>query len=217
MVTPIYMMPGMAASPAIFEKISLDETRFKLISLRWKVPQKEETLTHYASRMLEDVRHKDPVLLGVSFGGVLVQEMAKQIPHKKLIIVSSIKSRDEMPRKMRVTARLKLYNMAPVRIVKTLDKWPKYAPSDKLRYKVSLYQKYLSVNDPRYLSWAIKQMVCWDQKVPPKNIVHIHGDADPVFPFRYIKDCIRIKGGTHIMIITKFNWFNKHLPDMIDN
>ena len=217
MAIPIYMMPGMAASPAIFENIDLDGSKYELHLLQWKIPGKDETLTDYASRMLEDVIHENPVLLGVSFGGVLVQEMAKQIAHKKLIIVSSIKTRAEMPRRMRVSGKLKLYGIAPVSIFKNMDQWPKYAPSSKLKHKAELYRKYLSVNDPRYLNWAIKQMVCWDQQVPPKDIVHIHGTADPVFPYKYIKDCITIKGGTHIMILTKFKWFNEHLPEIIGN
>jgi hypothetical protein len=39
----------------------------------------EETLVSYAKRMCEKVTHPNPVLIGVSFGGILVQEMSKII------------------------------------------------------------------------------------------------------------------------------------------
>lgn len=213
---PVYVMPGMAASPEIFGSLSLPE-RFELYPLRWKIPESGENLVNYAKRMLADVHHENPVLIGVSFGGIIVQEMANIISVRKLIIISSVKTKFELPRRMRVSRNLGLYNIAPVNLVKSIKKWSKYAFTDKLEHRIALYEKYLSVDDPHYLKWAIKQMLCWDQKEALVGIVHIHGDADPVFPHKYINDCVTISGGTHIMIIIKCKWFNENLPEIIEN
>ena len=59
----------------------------------------EETIEHYAERMCRDIHHKNPILLGVSFGGD--GEMAKVIDTKKIILVSSIKSHHELPNRLR--------------------------------------------------------------------------------------------------------------------
>ncbi|MGB3774414.1 MAG: alpha/beta hydrolase, partial [Leeuwenhoekiella sp.] len=112
---------------------------------------------------------------------------------------------------------LSLYNIIPVGMAKSIKNWSKYAPNKKLEYRLQLYKKYLSVDDPHYLKWAIREMVCWDQEKAQEDIVHIHGNADPVFPFKYIRDCIAIDGGTHIMVITKWKWFNENLPRIIEN
>lgn len=213
---PVYVMPGMAASPEIFGYLSLPE-RFELHPLSWKIPEKEENLVNYAKRMLQEVHHEKPVLIGVSFGGIIVQEMAKIISVRKLIIISSVKTKFELPRRMRLSRILGLYNIAPVNLVKNIKNWSKYAFNEKLEHRLELYEKYLSVDDPYYLKWAIKQMLCWDQVKPMAGIVHIHGDADPVFPYKYIKDCITISGGTHIMVIIKHKWFNENLPKIIEN
>ena len=77
------------------------------------------------------------------------------------------------------------------------------------------YRKYLAVTDKRYIVWAIKHMVCWDQTEVIPNIIHIHGDKDPVFPISKIKNCITVKDGTHIMILNKYKWFNENLPKII--
>ena len=58
-------------------------------------------------------------------------------------------------------------------------------------------------------------MVCWKQDIPLPNVIHIHGEKDGVFPIYNIKGCIKIKGGTHIMIINKYKWFNENLPKLI--
>lgn len=213
---PVYVMPGMAASPEIFGYLSLPK-RFEFYPLSWKIPEQNENLVNYAKRMLDEVHHKNPVLIGVSFGGIIVQEMAKIISVRKLIIISSVKTKFELPRRMRLSRNLGLYHIAPVNLVKNIKNWSKYAFNDKLEHRLELYEKYLSVDDPYYLKWAIKQMLCWNQEEPPAGIVHIHGNADPVFPHKYIKDCITIPGGTHIMVIIKHKWFNENLPGIIEN
>ena len=89
----IYFMPGLGANSKIFEHISLPKDRFDIHLLEWKIPvSKDESIQDYAQRMAEEIKHQNPVLLGVSFGGVLVQEIAKIIAVEKVILVSSIKS-----------------------------------------------------------------------------------------------------------------------------
>ena len=73
----------------------------------------------------------------------------------------------------------------------------------------------MSRREKVYLDWAIEQMVLWNRAEVDENVVHIHGDADAVFPIKHIQNCIVIKGGTHIMILTKHKWFNENLPRII--
>ena len=75
-IVNLYCMPGMAASPKIFEFISLPKP-IKIHLLSWIPPLKDEPLTDYAIRMCERVTQTNPILLGVSFGGVLVQGNVK--------------------------------------------------------------------------------------------------------------------------------------------
>jgi len=74
---PVYFMPGLAASPAIFERISLPPEQFEMILLEWQIPLDNETLSQYAKRIAEKVTLPNPVLVGVSFGGILVQEISQ--------------------------------------------------------------------------------------------------------------------------------------------
>ena len=78
-----------------------------------------------------------------------------------------------------------------------------------------MYEKYLSVRDKRYLDWAIENVINWERDKIDAEIIHIHGDTDEVFPIKYIKNCIEIKGGTHIMILNKYRWLNDNLPKII--
>lgn len=211
----VYLMPGMAASSLIFEHIELPENQFKIHTLDWIIPDKKEGIEDYAMRMTKLIHHTNVVLIGVSFGGVLVQEMSKHIKIRKLIIISSVKCRQELPRRMKWASCTRAYKFLPTRLVGNIDFLSKYAFGKPLTKRLELYKKYLFLNDKQYLDWAIKEMVCWKQRDIIPNIVHIHGNKDLVFPIKYIDNCIRIKNGTHIMIIKKHKWFNEHLPLII--
>ncbi|WP_298345277.1 alpha/beta hydrolase [uncultured Algibacter sp.] len=211
----VYLMPGMAASSKIFEHIELPENAFQLHYLEWIIPLDNESLNDYAKRLSQSIKHKDIVLLGVSFGGVLVQEMSQHVSVKKLIIVSSVKSMRELPKKMLLVKATKAYLLAPTQLASKIDVFEKYAFGKNIKKRLELYKMYLSVNDSKYLSWAIKEMVCWQQVAFRSDIIHIHGDKDSVFPIENIKNAIVIKNGTHIAIINKYKWFNENLPRLI--
>ena len=211
----VYLMPGMAANPSIFEHIKLPEDQFVIHWLEWIIPNNNETLSSYAKRMCEHIHHQNPVLLGVSFGGILVQEMSKHIKLRKLIVVSSVKNKHELPKRMKLARRTKAYRLVPTTLLGNVDLLAKYAFGETITKRVELYRKYLSVNDKGYLNWAIEQVVCWEQERSLPEAIHIHGERDAVFPHRCLGDCITVKGGTHVMIINRYKWFNKNLPTII--
>ena len=54
---PVYLMPGLAASATIFERIDLPKDTFEIHLLEWFVPEKLENLQEYAKRMAKNVKH----------------------------------------------------------------------------------------------------------------------------------------------------------------
>ena len=214
----VYFMPGLAASPTIFERIQLPEAQFEIHFLEWFVPCKNETLNSYAKKVANEVKHENAILVGVSFGGILVQEMKQFLNPKKVIIISSVKSNKEFPRRMKIAKTTKVYKLIPISLFGNIENLAKYAFGNYIKQRVKLYEKFLSVRDKNYLNWAIEQVVLWERTEVDKEIIHIHGVEDEIFPIKYIKDFIPVKGGTHIMIINKYKWLNENLPKiMLDN
>lgn len=212
---PVYFMPGLAASSKIFENIKLPENEFEIILLEWVVPLDKESLEDYALRMTKSIKHENPVLIGVSFGGILVQEMNKYIKVHKTIIISSVKSNKEFPRRMKVAKSTMAYKLIPTALLANVEALAKYAFGDMVTKRLALYEKYLQMRDKKYLDWAIENVILWKNSEVNSNVVHIHGLEDEIFPAKYIKNFIPIEGGTHIMIINKYKWLNENLPQII--
>ncbi|MFV8226005.1 alpha/beta hydrolase [Christiangramia aquimixticola] len=211
----VYFMPGMAAGSSIFENVKLPASEFDVHHLEWEIPEADESLKEYSKRMAKYVHHEDIVLIGVSFGGVIVQEMSKILKVKRVIIISSIKCNDELPSRMKFASKTGLFKILPTSLVSYVDHFDKFAFGSFLKTRAKLYKQYISITDKQYLDWAIREMLTWDCEKADDQVVHIHGDKDEVFPIKNIKNAIIVKDGTHIMIVNRFRWFNENLPNLI--
>lgn len=213
---PIYFLPGLAANPSIFKNIYLDPDRFEMYFLEWMIPFEEESISEYALRFCTKVKHENAVLVGVSFGGIIAQEMNLVHNFRKIIIISSVKTRQELPLHLQLAGKTRAYKLIPTSFfAQNIDLLSKYAFGKPIVNRLDLYKQYLSITDKRYLDWAIKQVVSWNQDKSDPNLVHIHGDRDIIFPIENIKTCVIVEGGTHIMILNKYRWLNKNLPMLI--
>lgn len=209
-------MPGMSANPLIFKRIKFSDEKYEIHFLKWAKPVLNESIENYSKRLLDFIKHKNPILIGVSFGGLIVQEISKLIDVEKVIIISSIKSNLELPLYMKSAKFLKLYNYFPLKLFDDVFNISKSLKINKIYKKLDLIDKYLSVRDENYLKWAIREILNWKQEKPLQEVIHIHGDKDLTFPISLIKDCIIVPGATHALILTKYRWLNKNLSLIIE-
>ena len=213
---PVYFMPGMGANSKIFERIHLDENIFESYFLEWLEPLPKESLHDYCSRLLPKITHPNPILIGVSFGGIIMQELAKRIDVRKVVIISSVKSPKEFSKGMQWLKKTRLYLLMPTRwVLGIIPFLEKKVRSKKMKRTIQIYAHYLTMRSPNYLHWAIKQMMEWRNDLPLKNIVHIHGKKDQVFPAQYITDAYMLPNATHALILVNAYWLNQNLPNLL--
>ena len=213
---PIYFMPGLAAGPEIFTNLELDAEKFTLHYLKWINPiSVAEKIDNYAYRLSKEIKEESPILIGVSFGGIMVQELAKFVNPKKVIIISSVKSPNELPGRFKFAKFTRIYKLFPIKIIENFEDYTKYFLGKSLKKKANLYKKYLYVRSKESLKWSIYTIIKWEQIKPIESIIHIHGDADMVFPIKNIENAIEIKNGTHAMILTKAKEISKIIDTVL--
>ena len=212
----VYLMPGMSANSLIFERIKFPNNYTPHL-LDWIDPVKDESIKEYAIRFSKLIKHKNPVLIGVSFGGILVQEISKFIKVKKLIIISSVKSNSEFPPHMKFGRITKTYKLLPLKWINDFESLALFVLGPLVEKRLKLYKKYLTVRDENYLSWSIRELILWDQIRPLDNTIHIHGTNDKIFPIIFIKNCIKLCEGDHAIILKKSDWLNKEIPKLIES
>lgn len=214
--TPLYFMPGLAAGPEIFEKLEFDKEKYSIHYLNWIKPlSTEENIENYALRLSEKIKEKNPVLIGVSFGGIMIQELAKFVTPRQVINISSVKNQKELPKKFKFAEFIKIYKFFPTVVIENFEEYAHYFMGKSLKRKADLYKKYLSVRNKTYLKWSIYNVINWKQLKPIENIIHIHGTKDTVFPIKNIKNAIEIKEGSHIMILTRAKKISKIIDEVL--
>lgn len=212
---PVYFIPGMCCSTDIFEHIILDDTLFEMHLISWPEVTKSLSLQQYAQIISLKITHANPILVGVSFGGIVAQEISKLISVEKTIIISSIRCTQEYPPLYKFSRRTKLHKLLPTGKFNWMISFLKLFLNDKKKDRLNYYDKYLPLRDKNYLDWTINTILNWKQNTPIKNVYHLHGELDELFPIKYIKNATIISGGTHAMIIVKHKQINKLLQQII--
>src|SRR4051794_12190133 len=106
----IYCISGLGADERVFQYLRLGE--LPLQHIHWIRPYRQEPIAHYAGRLLEQINLAgEVVLIGVSFGGLIAQELAKIIHCQRVILISSVKSEREFSWSLRVVRFFHLHKM----------------------------------------------------------------------------------------------------------
>lgn len=197
----IYCISGLGADEKVFRNLHF--SRHKLKYIPWLVPEKREKINAYAGRMASFITEESPVLLGVSFGGMMGIEIAKQLPMKKLFIISSIKNSVELPGWMKMVGKMQLNKFLPTKSYKFTEKLDNDRLGVSNEEEKRMVRDYRRNADPIYVNWAINQVLNWKNGWHPDYLVHIHGDKDKMFPIKKINATHVISGGTHMMIYNR--------------
>jgi pimeloyl-ACP methyl ester carboxylesterase len=212
----IYLISGMGANKKVFERINLDG--YELNYIEWLIPEKQENIESYAKRMSINIDISKPVILiGMSFGGIMVQEISKFIDVEKIVIISSVKNSDELPKLYKLSSALGLHKLIPSIFFHNTKILGKLLFGKNSKSLIRTMERYFTMRDIRYSRWSMDIVVNWKHNSFQKNLLHIHGTKDSVFPAKNIRDATFIIGGTHLMIFNKANEVNKHILNFLNN
>lgn len=199
----IYFVSGLGADERAFQFLQQNGITGKHI--KWVAPKKHESLRDYCMRLTEQLDAPGGIILvGVSFGGIVAQEISKLVKVDKVIILSSVKSAKELGWRLNLVRALSLHKLAPSRFLK----WSNLLACDyyfSIRTKAESKLLHLIVKDIdcSFMKWAIDELMRWKGGAPNPAVVHIHGDKDRIFPIGQIKNAITIAGGSHFMIVNR--------------
>jgi esterase/lipase len=211
----IHCISGLGADEKVFKNLSVNG--FSLQYVHWLKPNKKEKIEAYAARMAAQIKEPSPVILGVSFGGMMGIEIAKLREVKKLFIISSIKSVTELPSWMRVVGKMQLNKLLPTRSYKYTEKVDNNRLGVSTEEEREMVRAYRRNADPQYLEWAINEVVNWKNNWQPENIVHIHGDKDKIFPVKKVNAHYIVKEGTHMMIYNRANEIGTYIEEKLNS
>ena len=109
----------MGADKRMFQNFSFEG--FNVVHIYWILPLENETIQNYAFRISENIINENAILLGLSFGGMLAVEISKIKKFKKIFLISSAKTKSEIPFYFRFLGKLNLLKIIPVSFLKKVN------------------------------------------------------------------------------------------------
>jgi pimeloyl-ACP methyl ester carboxylesterase len=215
----IYLIPGLGFDHRIFQHLDFQcgDVRY----LDWIDPIKKETIVDYTQRLFAEIAddQEKKVLIGHSFGGVVAQEIAAVKKIDQVILLSSIRSRDEMPRSMKLAKPFGIHHLFTKELsVKTVQYWGENHGFESYEDQ-AMFKSMVGQQSNLYLQWAFKTISGWSgsEVLPGTKVFQIHGTNDKTFPLKKIVNPDKvIENGSHIMVFKQPDKINKILNTVIE-
>jgi pimeloyl-ACP methyl ester carboxylesterase len=212
----VYFISGLGADRKAFERIKLP-SKFSPHYLDWIPPLQNESLDDYAKRIAEGIDTSQPFsVVGLSMGGMIASSMTSFLHPEKTILISSIGCNKEFPPLLRFARKTKAYKLLPGFIFRSKNVGViQRLFGTKTKNEKALISYFISRLDPTFMKWAIGAIVNWQNCERPKQIFHIHGNKDKMFPVKYTIPNAIIKNGSHFMVWTKAGEVSKILEQAL--
>lgn len=213
--TPVYFISGLGIDERALCRIVLPE-EFEIRHVRWIEPEKKEPFRDYCKRLSAQIDFSAPVILaGMSFGGMTSCELSKIIPVKKIILLSSISNRNELPKRYRFLAFFNLQNLIPPSWVTHANFILYWLFGLKKADEKNLLKDIMDDISENFLVWAANTILKWDNTEEPPNVVRIHGTRDRVLSFIEEEVEYPVKDSGHFMVYTHSAEVNAALNEIL--
>ena len=203
----IYAIPGLGTTEKLYVNTKISGV--EIIVLTWPEVNKNDTMQSYAKKFISQIDTSIPFyLLGVSFGGMLCVELAKMISPQKTFLISTCKSRKELPWFIKMMKYLSLHKIISEKQHRKMAYQGRWIIGFGKTYIPEFLGMVNSMTE-NYFKYCINIIVSWEGKELPKNSIHIHGDADRLLWYKYVKSDYTIKQGSHAMVVFKAEEINQ--------
>jgi pimeloyl-ACP methyl ester carboxylesterase len=210
----VYFISGLAADKRVFRDIQLPEG-FEAVYLDWIQPEKDESLPQYALRLAANINKEEPfALVGLSFGGMLATEIAKQYQPVATILISSVPVSKQLPVYYRFAGKLKLHKIVPVSLIKTSASVKRFVSREQNEVKKVLWQ-IIHESDTGLIKWSMNAILNWHNETIPQPVWHIHGTKDEILPVRYTNPTHTIPKEGHMLVMTRPDAVNAFLKKVL--
>ncbi|MEM1444529.1 MAG: alpha/beta hydrolase [Planctomycetota bacterium] len=223
---PLVMLPGLGADGQLFAEQRKAFGDDAIVVPDWLPPHEDEPLHLYAKRFAEQLGPSLPTkyaLAGVSFGGMLAQEMLRHLEPKpaSLLLVSSARTSDAVPTIGGLMATLGAASpLGAMKAFHTLASVPFAKLNDGDDQTVSIFMAMAKTCDPAFFKWSLQRVAAWEGPPPELEglgvpVRSIHGRKDPVLRcISELTDTV-VAEGKHLISLTHHKSVNRFLFEQV--
>lgn len=197
-----YFISGLGADWRAFQRIELPPG-YNIIHVAWLPTVATETLLQYAERLLHTMDTSGEfILVGLSFGGMLAMEMCKLVQPKKVILISSIRTKNNIPFLFRLAGSVHIQKVLPYKLFTKPNLFYHWLFGPLNKNDQQILNAIIKDIDPVFVAWAIEKVICWQNTAVPQQLFQMHGRKDRLLPFALSGAPYGIKGAGHLAVLS---------------
>ncbi|SFR75557.1 alpha/beta fold hydrolase [Maribacter stanieri] len=208
----VYGISGLGADKRVFKHLSLD---FEFLPIDWITPKNDESIKHYSERLSKVIDTKnDFCLIGVSFGGLIATEISQILNPKKVILISSAHTKNELRPIYKWFGKVKIIKLIPAFLLNPPRILAKYIMGAKNNL---ILNEILDDTDASFVKWALYELTRWQNSKQSNTVLKINGTIDKLIPPRGTTRMKLIQNGGHFMIVDRADEISKIINNELHN
>lgn len=188
---------------------------YNVVALPWVAYDPADTMATYAAKMAAQVSDTHAVIVGLSLGGMLSVEIARQHPQWQVFIVSSAKTSEELGYDSNLLRWLSRHDVVPSYFFHTPNFFILYALGADTPETKQMLSDMIRSADPEFVRWCTHALLTWNNDSCPANVTHIHGTNDKVIDSARVKPDYWLQDGSHIMVYDRATEVGKIISDCL--
>lgn len=214
-MSKVYFISGLGADWRMFQFLRLPE-QLPQQHVNWIAPlHQHEPLQGYVQRLKEQITDPDPILVGLSFGGVVAIELSKILTPRKTIIISSLATKHALPWYYRALGKTYLHQWLPFWLMQSSRPLAPWFFGAHTKPERELLKQVISEINEQFLRWSLGCLLNWQQEEVLPNLVQVHGTADLVLPLVQRNGILQVNGGEHLMVMHQAEEVSKILTRIL--
>ncbi|WP_206081916.1 alpha/beta fold hydrolase [Maribellus sediminis] len=211
----VYLIPGQGADARLYKNIHLDSI-YEVRNITYSTPEKGWNMSDFAHHLANQIdTTREFSIVGVSLGGMLATEMNDFLHPRNVVLISSAKSRKELPFRYRFQRVIPIHEIIPGAVIKVSAKILQPIVEPDRGKDASTFKAMLRDKDPKFMKRTVKMILEWKRQTYDERIIHIHGDLDKTIPARNVSFDYLVEDGSHMMVLTKGDLISDLLNEIL--
>lgn len=202
-MSKIFFIPGLGANEIVFDNIG--DLPLDKINVKWLENEGDESIYSYSQKLIKTYKiSKNDTVAGLSFGGILAQEIAQILELDKVILISSFRDIRDLRTVYRFGLRTGLYRLAPSFRIPVIDEIIAYNLNSENQESKPILKEMLEQTDYELLKWSLQKIAELPKNPDGNFTVHnIIGNNDKILKTWQNDHTTIIDGGSHFMVYEK--------------
>lgn len=195
-----FFISGLGANELAFSKIGA--LGCEKIMVKWIPHVKNETLEAYAVRLVQQYEiNGNDIIAGLSFGGLLAQEISNITGLQTVILISSFRDKNDLKLPYRMALNNGLYNLLPPVKTPYVDELIANMLNSGTAGSKPVLKEMIQSTDYNLMKWSLRQIAKASGNTDKNVILHnIIGDRDRIVNLWRNDTTYVVKGGSHFMV-----------------